>query len=107
MTGRVEICNANVWGTVCDDFWGTPDAQVACRQLGFSATGMLAYSMHKLITVGLISLQVLWLFSLASPMVLVRSGWTTSSVVELRPRWLAAPTWHLERTIVHILRMQV
>lgn len=40
MTGRVEICNTNVWGTVCDDFWGAPDAQVACRQLGFSATGM-------------------------------------------------------------------
>ena len=38
--GRVEICNANVWGTVCDDAWGTPDAQVACRQLGFSTTGM-------------------------------------------------------------------
>ena len=38
-SGRVEVCNNNVWGTVCDDAFGAPDAQVACYQLGYLRTG--------------------------------------------------------------------
>lgn len=38
--GRVEVCNENRWGSVCDDNWGTTDAMVACGQLGFATAGM-------------------------------------------------------------------
>ena len=38
--GRVEVCLGGAWGTIRDSYWGTPDATVACRQLGYSVKGI-------------------------------------------------------------------
>ncbi len=41
MEGRIELCDNNTYGSICDDRWDVLDATVACRQLGYSTDGKI------------------------------------------------------------------
>ena len=52
--GLLEICadkpgdgEGQVWGTICDDYWTTRDAHVACRQLGYTHAQSGAYALLR------------------------------------------------------------
>ena len=60
--GRVEVCINRVWGTVCSSrynpywwswsysyYWGTPDSNVVCKQLGHMELGTIMFGITYII----------------------------------------------------------
>eukprot|EP00198_Chlamydomonas_reinhardtii_P000366 XP_001689701.1 predicted protein [Chlamydomonas reinhardtii] len=43
-TGFLQVCYSGTWGRVCAARFGTPEAHVACRQLGFAGGSKMTYS---------------------------------------------------------------
>ncbi len=60
--GEVEICHNNQWRNVCDDDWEKVDANVACKQLGYTQGARRATILSEFTT--LISVQF-WLDDVA------------------------------------------
>ena len=38
--GTIEVCFENLWGLVAESGWTQSDAEVVCKQLGYSAQGI-------------------------------------------------------------------
>ena len=48
--GSLYICRNNQWGNVCDDLWERVDANVACKQLGYSQGAQKATKLSEFVS---------------------------------------------------------
>jgi deleted-in-malignant-brain-tumors protein 1 len=64
-SGRLEICNNNIWGTVCDNSWNEVDAWLLVDSLG--SQPLVPWQLLELL------FQMVW----------AKSGWIMSCVLEL------------------------
>ena len=49
IAGRLAIYLNGVWGTICDNGFGTDEATLACQQLGYQAYSSITNAMGLLI----------------------------------------------------------